>query len=186
MWLAELAVSPLPVSLCVCVSKSSPYYCFRSIFLTFYSHNSCDPCPVLISYALFWMWSAWAETRALETISRLGEPIFSAWKETSIAWRFIVPSGQMVLKTSRRPERKTTIENCTWNQIISITPTQFSTRTRANAQSPGKHLGGSLPNMTSTEHRHGLPYERANREKVTETVGRIFEKTRASGPLDQA
>jgi hypothetical protein len=31
-----------------------------------------------------------------------------------------------------------------------------------------------------------LPYERANREKVTETEGRIFEKTRASGPLDQA
>ena len=40
--------------------------------------------------------------------------------------------------------------------------------------------------MTSTEHRLGLPYERANREKATETVGRIFEKTRASGPLDQA
>ena len=47
--MAGTLVQPfLPVTLSVCVSKTAPYYCFRSIFLTIHSHNSCDPDPVLI------------------------------------------------------------------------------------------------------------------------------------------
>ena len=38
----------LTVSLREWDSKSSPYCCFGSIFLSFYSYDSCDLCPVLI------------------------------------------------------------------------------------------------------------------------------------------
>ena len=47
----NLMQSSLPVTLSVCVSKSSPYYCFRYIFFTIRSHNSCDSDPVLITSA---------------------------------------------------------------------------------------------------------------------------------------
>jgi hypothetical protein len=48
-WRVNWCNPTLPVTLSVCVSKSAPYYCFRCIFFTIHSHNSCDPDLVLIT-----------------------------------------------------------------------------------------------------------------------------------------
>ena len=63
----------------------------------------------------------------------------------------------MVYQTQKRPERNKIADRAS-SQTQPIAPHQCSSRTRANAQSQGKHPGESLPNMTSTEHHHGLPY----------------------------
>ena len=157
-WPANWCNPTLPVTLSVYVSKSAPYYCFRCIFLTIHSHNSCDPDPVLIPSA------------GLSVSTPLGKQPDPPRIRVDRASRLLAPDRQhkpvrralqshpdlMVYQTQRRPGRKK-ITDRACSQTRPIAPHLCSTRTRANAQSQGRHPGDSLPNMTSTEHHHGLP-----------------------------